>query len=216
MYIVSTKKSCKSFIKMVRSALNWKFKDTTFGSNNAMILGNLLHMLFQYAIKNQKYDKNQLNELLIDLLKRKQIINQMYESNLNEEFMLKETLIYLASIEKWLKEHINIPLMNSINGAKCKSFSEKSTKNFHISNVCDIEESIWSTKYGYVNNLLKKSLQRFLRCLRGSSRLRHQTARACAGSAGTDSSTNRPGPVLTGSCRHIPATTGKILAPTGK
>jgi len=114
-----------------------------------MILGNLLHMLFQYAIKNQKYDKAQLNALLIDLLKRKQIINQMYESNLNEDFMLKETSIYLTSIEKWVQEHINLPLANSTNGTKMKSFSEKSSKNFHISNVCDIEESIWSTKYGY-------------------------------------------------------------------
>jgi len=113
-----------------------------------MILGNLLHMLFQYAIKNQKYDKTQLNALLIDLLKRKQIINQMYESNLNEEFMLKETLIYLTSIEKWLQDHINLPLANSTNGTKMKSFTEKTAKNFHISNVCDIEESIWSTKYG--------------------------------------------------------------------
>ena len=132
-----------------------------------MILGNLLHMLFQYAIKNQKYDKAQLNALLIDLLKRKQIINQMYESNLNEDFMLKETSIYLTSIEKWLQEHINLPLANSTNGTKMKSFSEKSPKNFHISNVCDIEESIWSTKYGYVTcfnifSLLEKVSSQFL------------------------------------------------------
>ena len=111
-----------------------------------MILGNLLHMLFQYAIKNQKYNKAELNSLLLDLLKRKQIINQMYESNLDEENMLKETTIYLTSIEKWLQDHIKLPLTN--HGGKVNKYNSNSTKNFQISNVCDIEESLWSTKYG--------------------------------------------------------------------
>ena len=121
--------------------MNWKFKDSSFGSNHAMILGNLLHMLFQYAIKNQKYNKDEINSLLIDLLKQKQIINQMYEANLNEEHMLKETLIYLTSIEKWLQDHIKLPV-------KGNKIDQKPIKNFQISNVCDIEESLWSTKYG--------------------------------------------------------------------
>ena len=114
-----------------------------------MILGNLLHMLFQYAIKNKKYDKTQLHALLLDLLKRKQIINQMYEANLNEEHMIKETSVYLTSIEKWLHEHIKFPLTNN-NITKIKSNDHKSTNTFQISSVCDIEESIWSTKYGWL------------------------------------------------------------------
>jgi DNA replication ATP-dependent helicase Dna2 len=126
-----------------KSALNWKFKDTGLSSGSShMILGNVLHMLFQYAITNKKYEKNELNILLMEILKKKQIINQLYESNLDEEFILKETSIYLLSIEKWLKENVKLPLVK-----------QTTTKNLQVLNVCDIEESIWSPKYGIKGKL---------------------------------------------------------------
>lgn len=108
-----------------------------------MILGNVLHSLFQYAITNKKYEKNELSILLVELLKRKQIIGQLYEANLNEEFILKEASIYLQSIEKWLKDNVKLPLQNT----------SKTGKNLQILNVCDIEESIWSPKYGVKGKL---------------------------------------------------------------
>lgn len=130
---------------MNRSALNWKFKDTGFGTSQ-MVLGNLLHMLFQHAIMNRKYEKSELYSSLIDLLKRKQIINQLYEANLDEEFILKETSVYLSTIEKWLHEHIKLPSSN--NGSKSNDPKSAKNVNFQIANVCDIEESIWSPKFG--------------------------------------------------------------------
>lgn len=44
------------------------------------------------------------------MLKQKKIINQLYECDKDKEFILKETEIYLQSIEKWLHEHVKIPL----------------------------------------------------------------------------------------------------------
>jgi hypothetical protein len=75
-----------------------------------MVLGNILHGLFQQSITNKKYELAELKTLLMQILERKQIINQLYESNTNEEFILKETEIYLTMIEKWLHEHVKIPL----------------------------------------------------------------------------------------------------------
>lgn len=75
-----------------------------------MVLGNILHGLFQQSITNKKYDKSELKFLLMQLLQEKKIINQLYESNTNEEFILKEAEIYLTMIEKWLQEHVKIPL----------------------------------------------------------------------------------------------------------
>lgn len=121
--------------------LNNKFKDVGATSSH-MVLGNFLHILFQHAIMNKKYDKVQLNSLIMDLLKRKQIISQLYDSNLDEEFVLKETSIYLASIEKWLQENVNHD-----------KITKSLTKNFQIQDVCDIEESIWSPKYGIKGKL---------------------------------------------------------------
>ena len=48
--------------------------------------------------------------LLLEMLKQKKIINQLYECDKNKEFILKETEVYLQTIEKWLHEHVKIPL----------------------------------------------------------------------------------------------------------
>ncbi len=132
-----------------RSVLNWSFKDTGSGSIH-MVLGNILHELFQSSITNRKYEKNELNALLIDILKRKQIVNQLYESNMSEEHVLKETCVYLASIEKWLHQHVKVPLStnNGFGFKKAVAPNNDAAKNLQITNVCDIEESIWSPKYG--------------------------------------------------------------------
>jgi DNA replication ATP-dependent helicase Dna2 len=116
-----------------------------------MILGNILHGLFQMSITNKKYEKNELKSLLIEILKQKNIVNQMYEADLNEDGILKETQIYLQSIEKWLHENIKMPVLRSVQQQqqykKCID-QTASSKNLQITNVCDIEESIWSPKYG--------------------------------------------------------------------
>ena len=118
-----------------------------------MVLGSILHMLFQSAIINHKYEKTELNSLLIDILKRKQILNQLYEANLNEEFIIKEASIYMNSIEKWLRDHAKMPLNSKKDYLDKKVTDSKSDKNFQIQNVCDIEESIWSPNYGVKGKL---------------------------------------------------------------
>lgn len=105
-----------------------------------MVLGTLLHNLFQTAISTRCYSKTELNNLLIDLLKQKKIINQLYECDLDEEAVLKETAVYLSSIEKWLRDNV-------VNQSK------NLVKNLHIGEIHDIEESIWSPKYGIRGNL---------------------------------------------------------------
>lgn len=94
---------------------------------------------------------SELNKTVAEMLKKKQIINQLYEANLDEEFIIRETSIYLVSIEKWLKEHLNISDPNSLTNQKINSLDSKTNKNknFQISDICDIEESIWSPKYGF-------------------------------------------------------------------
>lgn len=138
-YVLSGTAIISSLFCLRKSVLNWKFKETGAG-NHYMILGNILHSIFQQSITNKKYEKSELKNLLMEMLRRKQIINQLYESDVDEQFILKETDIYLTSIEKWLHEHVKIPL-----GRKKNS---EQVKNLQIQNVCDIEESIWSPRYG--------------------------------------------------------------------
>jgi hypothetical protein len=96
-------------MEIFRSTLNWKFKEQGAG-NHHMVLGNILHGIFQKSITNKKYEKHELKTMLMEMLRSKQIINQLYECDKDEEFILKETEIYLISIEKWLHEHVKLPL----------------------------------------------------------------------------------------------------------
>ena len=117
------------------------------GSSSQMVLGNILHALFQHSITNKKYEKSELTTLLMTIIKQKQIINQLYENNIDEENVLKETQIYLHSIEKWLQENVKMPLAHNMQLQK-KNSQQTQAKNVQVLNVCDIEESIWSPKYG--------------------------------------------------------------------
>ena len=63
-----------------------------------MVLGNILHGLFQQSISNKKYEMAELKALLMEMLERKQIISQIYESNTNEDFILKETEMRIGDI----------------------------------------------------------------------------------------------------------------------
>jgi DNA replication ATP-dependent helicase Dna2 len=136
-----------------KSTLNWKFKDNGMNTIH-LVLGNLLHSLFQYAITNKKYKKDQLDTLLLDLLKKKQIVKQLYESEVSEETLLKEASQYLVSIEKWLQEHIKLPLTNQFEfGKKNVNANNNVNKNLNVLKVQDIEESIWSPKYGVKGKL---------------------------------------------------------------
>lgn len=123
-----------------------------------MILGNILHVLFQFAITSKKSDKDELSKLIMRILEKKQIINQLYDGGLDEEFILKETAVYLHSIEKWLKENLNLnPTGKSAPARTLSNLSKNSHassgKNLQIQDICDIEESIWSPKYGFKGKL---------------------------------------------------------------
>ena len=59
--------------------------------------------------------------------------------------MLRETQVYLDSIEKWLRENVTM-------STQTKS-ATLAGKNFQISDICDIEESIWSPTYGVKGKL---------------------------------------------------------------
>ncbi len=110
-------------------------------------------MLFQDAIKTSKFSKIDLKLILSALIKRKLFVSQIFEANVNEEQIVQEAIGYLDSIETWLREYVKVKPMlvdkkNNVNNGKTKKNIE-----FQILSVCDIEESIWSPKYGIKGKL---------------------------------------------------------------
>jgi DNA replication ATP-dependent helicase Dna2 len=118
-----------------------------------MTLGSLLHVLFQSAIANGKRSRTELAALLADLLKKRSTIGQLYEAEVSEETVVRETLVYLQSIETWLLTNNNnnsssSPLATSKKTNRGGGQTTTEPSCFQILGVEDIEESIWSPKYG--------------------------------------------------------------------
>lgn len=119
-------------------------------------------MLFQEAILKEKFKKTDLMQILCELIKRRLIITQIFESNANEKQLLNEAINYLDSIETWLRDYVRVKstLTEKQNISVNKTLVNNNTSNaiknphnFHILSVCDIEESIWSPKYGFKGKL---------------------------------------------------------------
>jgi hypothetical protein len=132
-------------VSLTRSVLGWKFREQV-KANSHMLLGNIMHQLFQESITTKKIAKSDLTRTLNDLIKRKFYVNQIYEMGCSEAEILKEALLYLDNIESWLRKHIPSQ-PNRLNAAQPTS-SNISQDNFTITDICDIEESIWLPKYG--------------------------------------------------------------------
>ncbi len=111
-----------------------------------MLLGNIMHQLFQESVGKKKFTKADLVKILHELIKRKFYVNQLYEMNCNDTDILNEALQYLDNIESWLRKHM--PNQSARPKMPHASTDIISLDNFTITDVCDIEESIWLPKYG--------------------------------------------------------------------
>lgn len=110
------------------------------GTNRAMLVGTLVHEVFQYGIKNKIADKDKLIKFLDELLDDATIMLEIYSVELHLKDVRQEALDYLNSVKEWIEKYMlagpRYPLTNDSN------------TEVKILKICDIEENVWSTKYG--------------------------------------------------------------------
>ncbi|KAK3590495.1 hypothetical protein CHS0354_015484 [Potamilus streckersoni] len=124
---------------MRKSVLNEKFKGCD-SKNVYMLYGSVIHALFQEVLRKQLKEESRILEEARNILQQTKTIMEMYGSNVTEANVMEEIKKYLPQLIAWTKQHTNIYVGQN------RQRSE--TPEVLVTNVQDIEENIWSPRYG--------------------------------------------------------------------
>ncbi|XP_017485181.1 PREDICTED: DNA replication ATP-dependent helicase/nuclease DNA2-like [Rhagoletis zephyria] len=104
----------------------------------AFLIGNIVHELFQECLRANKLSVSEVDEYF-----KKNLLNSatltLYELGMSQADLISEIQPYIKSISYWLETYLS------------KSFNDK--RLFLIQRLYDIENSIWSTRYGLIGKI---------------------------------------------------------------
>ncbi|XP_026250456.1 DNA replication ATP-dependent helicase/nuclease DNA2 [Urocitellus parryii] len=144
--------SIASSIRCMRRAV---LSETFRSSNPAtrqMLIGTILHEVFQKAISSKSFTPEKLQELSCQIVQEIKHLKEMYRLNLNPDEVKQEVEEYLPSFSKWAGDFmhqstsIDFPQMQL--SLPSDGSNNNSTGNIEVINSLDIEESIWSPRFG--------------------------------------------------------------------
>ncbi|NP_001079231.1 DNA replication ATP-dependent helicase/nuclease DNA2 [Xenopus laevis] len=128
-----------------RSVLSEKFKVCDKGSRQ-MLNGTMLHDIFQRAT-TCGFTDSVLQELAHHTVHGPKYLKEMYQLKLNQADVMGEIQEYLPSLSKWATDFMTHPLnQQQIN--RTKSTAGDPTETTKVSEFLDIEENIWSPRFG--------------------------------------------------------------------
>lgn len=110
------------------------------GTNKAMLVGTLVHEIFQFGVKNRTTDRVKLISKLDELLDDATIMLEIYSVELHLKDIRDEVLNYIPSVCEWIENYMLTGPMRPLDNAP--DIEVKMVR------VRDIEENVWSTKYG--------------------------------------------------------------------
>ncbi|KAK6104824.1 AAA domain family protein [Brugia pahangi] len=105
-----------------------------------MLIGSVVHELFQAAITRSGFDVTENS--LLDLWRRElheQYAEQFFALNLSFQEVEDELCVYFKTITRWVSTYMSSP----------KGRNESLQTGSKITEVMDVEESIWNSCYGF-------------------------------------------------------------------
>ncbi|XP_046275785.2 DNA replication ATP-dependent helicase/nuclease DNA2 [Marmota monax] len=144
--------SIASSIRCMRRAV---LSETFRSSNPAtrqMLIGTVLHEVFQKAISSKSFTPEKLQELSCQIVQEIKHLKEMYRLNLNPDEVKQEVEEYLPSFSKWAGDFMHQGTSTDFPQMQLSLPSDSSnnnpTGNIEVINSLDIEESIWSPRFG--------------------------------------------------------------------
>lgn len=110
------------------------------GTNKAMLVGTIVHECFQHGLKNQISDIGKLTEFLDELLDDATVMLEIYSVEKHLTDIRSEAIDYLSSVREWIERYMS--------GGSGAPLTNEPNLEVRIVKVSDIEENVWSTKYG--------------------------------------------------------------------
>ncbi|XP_045462614.1 DNA replication ATP-dependent helicase/nuclease DNA2 [Harmonia axyridis] len=120
-----------------RSVLSDKFQGFEAG-NEFMLVGTLVHSILQQTLKNKLKTISEIENILENILKDKDNIKKIYESDLTVEMVKSKMAIYIPRIQEFVESYVQ--------GKKKQP--NKNVWQGKIDEIEDIEENIWCQKLG--------------------------------------------------------------------
>ncbi|XP_004470579.2 DNA replication ATP-dependent helicase/nuclease DNA2 [Dasypus novemcinctus] len=135
---------------MRRAVLSETFKSSD-PVTRQMLIGTVLHEIFQKAISDS-FAPEKLQELAFQTVQEIRHLKEMYRLNLNQDEIKQEVEEYLPSFSKWAGDFMqkcastDFPQMQlSLPSDDSKN---NSAYNMEVIKTLDIEENIWSPRFG--------------------------------------------------------------------
>lgn len=110
------------------------------GTNRAMLVGTLVHEVFQHGVKNKIVDTDKLTNFLDELLDDATIMLEIYSVEMQLKDVRQEAITYIPSVSEWIEKYM-------FSGPR-QPLTNASDIEVKITSIKDIEENVWSTKYG--------------------------------------------------------------------
>ncbi|OPJ84724.1 DNA replication ATP-dependent helicase/nuclease DNA2 [Patagioenas fasciata monilis] len=133
---------------MRRAVLSERFRGSECGSRQTLI-GTILHEIFQQSVTNN-LAQEKVKELANKIVYGQKYLKDMYHLNLKQTEIMQEVEEYLPSFFKWVEDFMHNPANQ--NKILLKLSSEEKTQDFtskiEIEDILDIEENIWSPRFG--------------------------------------------------------------------
>ncbi|KAM7072984.1 DNA replication ATP-dependent helicase/nuclease DNA2 isoform 2-T2 [Molossus nigricans] len=143
--------SIASSIRCMRRAVLSETFRSSDQATRQMLIGTVLHEVFQKAIIDS-FAPEKLQELACQTVQEIRHLKEMYRLNLNQDEVKQEVEEYLPSFSKWAGDfmrkytstdfpQMQLPLPSDGN-------DNNATCNIEVIKPLDIEESIWSPRFG--------------------------------------------------------------------
>ncbi|XP_061132946.1 DNA replication ATP-dependent helicase/nuclease DNA2 [Syngnathus typhle] len=151
-YLISGTSISNSIRCMRRAVLGEMFKSFDGGSKQ-MLNGTIVHEVFQRAATAKDFSLGTLSTMAEEALHSPQYLGDMYSLGVTQNEMKQELHDYLPSLELWAKEYLNSPTSKVISlkmprnsGVVAGRTHDSATAT--IAELADIEENVWSPRFG--------------------------------------------------------------------
>ncbi|XP_068587225.1 DNA replication ATP-dependent helicase/nuclease DNA2 isoform X1 [Cebidichthys violaceus] len=154
---------------MRRAVLGDMFKSFDGGSKQ-MLNGTMVHEVFQRAATAKDFSLETLSKMADQALCRPQYLGDMYSLGVSQEEMKQELHDYLPSLEHWAKEYLSSLTPKGISlkiNSRCQDLATVVT----VAELADIEENVWSPRFGLKGKIDVTARVRIQKPPRGSHRM---------------------------------------------
>ncbi|KAL7990384.1 hypothetical protein Chor_013814 [Crotalus horridus] len=132
----------KSIQCMRRAVLSEKFRKCE-RTSRAMLLGTILHEIFQKAGTN--FTQEKLKEIAFSTVHGPKYLKELYQLNLEQKDIMHEIEEYLPSFVKWAEVYT---YKYSQNLVQLKQPGDESCYSVKVMEILDVEENIWCPRFG--------------------------------------------------------------------